>query len=287
MGSNWGDRALRDLQWAIESPSLVTPPDQKTTWIETKDWERFRQPLQSFLKQAPSYLVGKYFESLVHFWLEHVQGVSIVAAQKQISHERRTRGEIDFVFRTAEDQLIHWETAVKFYLYDKLSSSFDSHYIGPNNRDTFERKIRRLNEVQIPLGKEIFPDVTSQSGFVKGRIYYHPHQAPPKTFPEHLSARHERAIWIRAGEFDQFVSQQAFTRYCLLKKPYWLAPESFHSSADESLPKDQILEQTIQHFRTSTMPLHLAAFEESIPDARETARLFIVADAWPATAITT
>ena len=287
MGSDCGDRALRDLQWAIESASLITPQEYGPNWIETNDWEPWRQPLETFLKQAPSYLVGKYFESLIQFWLEHVQGVRMVAVQKQISHQRRTRGELDFVFQTIDNDLIHWETAVKFYLYDRHSSSFDSHFIGPNNRDTFERKIRRLREVQLPLGREIFPDIVSQCGFVKGRIYYHPQQFPPETLPEHLSEQHERAIWLRASEFGEFAANHEFCHYSLLKKPYWLAPESIETAADALLSSNQMSELTIQHFRTSTVPQHLAAFEKSTARSIETARLFIVADTWPETAVRT
>ena len=273
---------LRDLQWALESPSLLSlnacslkPPKQT-------QWEAYQPQLLNFLDTRTSHRVGRYFENLVQFGIEQINGFKLIAQNEQIVERGQTRGEIDFVFQSSETELYHCETAVKFYLFHSSETSMGSHFIGPNTSDTLERKIDRLVNWQLPLGTSLFPALKHQIAHVKGIIFYHPDQSPPHSLPEHLSPKHLRGTWIKHCEWDAFAHSSGYRQFKILRKPYWLGSQILQSdSAIEILSTASLKAQLAQHFDQTEHSLMISAFDSDQMSNEECERLFIVADHWP------
>lgn len=153
----------RDLIWAVNSQSLLADGSCPLTTCEAAAWSLIDpDEVVSFVRQEPTRRVGRYFELLLYFYLSRIRRADIIASGLQIQDDSRTIGELDFVFhdraptevdRRSGARLIHWETAVKFYLWCPDRTVEGSHLIGPNAADTFERKINRLLQHQLPVGQ--------------------------------------------------------------------------------------------------------------------------------------
>ena len=185
-------QAVRDLIWAINSPSLIRlrAEDVSSNWPVCEESDFDPPALQDCCDIRSQYRVGRYFEDLVHFYLKSIRRFEIVERGLRIEENGRTVGELDFLYRREDDALCHCETAVKFFLHTAESNDSGSHFIGPNSADNFERKTRRLFEHQLPLSEVRFPEVARREAFVKGRIFYHPRQAVPNTLPALLAGNH-------------------------------------------------------------------------------------------------
>ena len=94
----------------------------------------------------------------------------------------RTLGEFDLIVRN-ENFIEHWEIAVKFFLGIGDRKNI-GHWIGPNPRDTLERKLDSLENRQIRLGdnpdaKRILEQkdikIDSRRIIFKGRLF-HPYK---------------------------------------------------------------------------------------------------------------
>ena len=149
--------SVRDLMWVANSPSLLAVSgDMTPTGTHNElfgvaiDQPSLNQSainadhLQDFLAKNPHNTVGRYFESLVYYWIKYIRGLEILVCNEQIKRAGRTIGEIDLIFRDEQDRFVHWETAVKFFLHFPQPHSFSSDYVGPNARDNLDRKIHHL-----------------------------------------------------------------------------------------------------------------------------------------------
>jgi hypothetical protein len=117
------------------------------------------------LPQIPQGTVlGKRAEYYFQFLIEQSSNYESVVSNIQIFNDKITIGEIDFIVRNLKtDQLLHIELVYKFYIYDpkitpdptdilpEKTTAELSKYVGPNRRDTFLKKLKRLKEHQLPL----------------------------------------------------------------------------------------------------------------------------------------
>ncbi|QDS93749.1 hypothetical protein FF011L_25220 [Roseimaritima multifibrata] len=270
---------LRDLTWVVESPFLLNPhPD-----LPKFDWRSVSlSQLTAFCQEKPSRRVGRYFEGLVLYWLQHVRKIQVVAESLQVRSGKRTLGEIDFLFRDESSKLTHWEVAVKFYLFHPNRTFAGSHYIGPNAGDTFERKRERMFRHQLPLSETHFPDVQQRNAFVKGRIFYHPDDGSQPQLPEGLAPDHLRGNWIHAFELVGWIRKQD-GRHAILNKPYWLSPAEFDQDGDCGLSDHETIERLTRHFQEAAHPVLVSHLCESDGLWQETSRTFVVPDHWPGT----
>jgi len=248
-------QAFRDLQWVVESSPLLRESVHAAT-LQDVDLTR----LVEWLRDRQTRQVGRYFEALVEFWLTEMRQVEMVERGLQVQEEKRTLGELDFVFRDAGGILTHWETAVKFYLHH------EGNFIGPNAADTLDRKVTRLVGHQLPLGKKFLPEVRKSEGFVKGRLYYHPNDPTPKHLSEYVHPDHLRGTWILASELDWLDSQK---HYHILEKPHWFTVPVVQTARRGC----EVREYLAKHFVSSYQPIHLM-------DSKEEA-IFVVSDKWP------
>lgn len=273
---------LRDLRWAITSPALIsTSPEASGIGVDLDPALIDVEELTEFLVPYSRFRVGEYFEGLILYWLQQVLRLKIIAQHQQLFVENQTVGEIDFLFEDEAGNLNHWETAVKFYLHYPFENQTGSHFIGPNAKDTFEKKRRRLFEHQLPLSETHFPAVKCRMAYIKGIIFYHPHHTPPTQLPELLSPTHLKGLWVSQSELDWLVEQDREAVYQIREKPDWLSP-SVRDSGDEKLLTFSELKQTLDvHFQEHHRPLMISALKQNQNDCREIERLFVVSDMWP------
>ncbi|MEM1296303.1 MAG: DUF1853 family protein [Verrucomicrobiota bacterium] len=273
---------LEDLIWAIASPSLLNPETRDdiatATWAdESVDPE----PLASFLADRSTYRVGAYFENLIHYWLEQVRKVELVAHGRQIQDGKQTLGELDFLFRDEDGQLTHWETAVKFFLHYPQENPTGSFYIGPNAADTLERKTQKLFEHQLPLSQRISEEIQQRKAFVKGRIFYHPRDEPEDAEMSNLLApNHLRGIWIRDSELE-WLEEPEIAAVRVLHKPHWLSERPFLANGIAFTSVGEAQNQLRQHFAQSNHPNLIGLYEEAAGEFVEVNRVFVVHRTWP------
>ncbi len=277
------EQLQRDLDWALHSPSLLAPDAQLTELLSPRTASP-ADPLDRLKKHfqaPPNHRVGKYFEALIEFWITQIGGYELVASNYQIQRDQRTQGELDFVFRDHEGALRHWETAVKFYLYDTDHTVHSSHYIGPNTNDTLERKIALLYGTQLPRGKQVFPDLQSSHALVKGRLFFHPNQTPITPNPPELGSDPLRGIWIRFPEIDSLLTRDPDARYALVQKPFWLSDRIEPTGSSTILSPDTLRTKLSKHFDQAKHTLLVAVLKRQRSAWTEVERCFVVHGTWP------
>tara|TARA_R110002095_G_scaffold153555_2_gene133488 strand:+ start:30 stop:1316 length:1287 start_codon:yes stop_codon:yes gene_type:complete len=276
------ERVLRDLNWAITSVSLISESPETAEQPETLDLTLINKShLTEFLAPYNHFRIGQYYEGLVLYWLEHIRRLKIIARHQQVFEDSRTVGEIDVLFEDEAGVLTHWEIAVKFYLYYPEVNPVDSHFIGPNVKDSFERKMRRLFEYQLPLSQTHFPDVRCRRAFVKGMIFYHPDQSSSAQLPEKLSSTHPRGTWLHLSELSRLTKQHGELLFLIREKPDWLSA-ALCSETDTRLFSFAELQQQLEtHFQDEHRPILVSALNCAQSICREVDRVFIVSDSWP------
>ncbi|WP_198000007.1 DUF1853 family protein [Gimesia alba] len=275
-------QALRDLKWAITSPSLILESLKEEHHSEVPDFQVIDVPhLENYLTPYSRFRIGTYFEGLVLYWLEHIRRLKIIARHQQIFEENQTIGEIDILFEDEAGVVNHWEIAVKFYLFDPGDNETGSHFVGPNVKDTFEKKMRRLFDFQLPLSQTHFPEVDRRQAFVKGMIFYHPDHSSPKQLPEKLSPRHERGSWLHLSALSRLTAQHGELRFLIREKPDWLSAALCSKSDDRLLNFKELQQQLETHFQHKQRPILISALTCQQSVYREVDRVFIVSESWP------
>jgi len=95
--------------------------------------------------------LGKYIERFVSYQLSQEKNIDILCENIQIQKEKITLGELDCIF-LKDKKPIHLEVIYKFYLYDaSVGKTEIEHFIGPNRKDSFVEKLKKLKEKQLPL----------------------------------------------------------------------------------------------------------------------------------------
>jgi len=272
---------VRDLKWAIMSPSLITDSREQILMPGLTDELHVNaQDLADYLVSYSRFRVGQYFEGLVLYWLERICKRNIIARHQQVFEDNRTVGEIDILFEDEDGVLTHWEIAVKFYLYFPETNAIGSHFVGPNVKDSFEKKMRRLFEHQLPLSQTHYPEVARRQAFVKGMIFYHPECELPTQLPERLSPTHSRGTWLHISELSWLKNQNEIRVFRVLEKPHWLSPE-VSNTQDENLKSfEEFKRQLETHFLNSERPLLVSVLTCQQEMCHEIDRVFIVSDAW-------
>ena len=264
-----------DLRWAMECPSLID-----SARCEILETTTLAHSLR--LDQIPpptNHKVGAYFESLIQFWLTQICQFDLVAAGRQIVIDGRTVGEIDFLYRDDTGELIHLETAVKFYLAHRVPGRCS--LIGPNANDDFAAKLDRMCDHQLPLSERYLPKVVRRVALVKGVIFYRSNDGA-LVMPDGLSNRHRRGIWIYENEMDRLrhqleaIADPRSWSFSLMRKPYWLSciPE-----LTEVMGLDELQARIATHFLSSESPLMVSC--RLAHGTTETHRLMVVSHQWP------
>lgn len=109
-------------------------------------------PEQILPELQSNYVLGKRAESFFELAVNSSDQFEVLASRVQISRERITIGELDFLLKDKNiNQVTHVELVYKFYIYDPSFSEEMQRWIGPNRKDSLLRKIERLKNHQVPL----------------------------------------------------------------------------------------------------------------------------------------
>ena len=99
-----------------------------------------------------NFVMGKRMESFFGYLIRNSSEYNLIAENLQISRNKITIGEIDFIVEDKKNVgKLHIELVYKFYVYDPSYDKEEERWIGPNRRDSLLRKIKKLKEHQFPL----------------------------------------------------------------------------------------------------------------------------------------
>lgn len=215
---------VRDLAWAIASPPLLIPEKTACIWykdkwyqdlyVSSKDWlhklDDDPEQLQDRLDSQKDRRLGRYFETLWAFWLEHSSRFDVIEQNLPLRDDGKTLGEIDFlVFDKKLGKCLHWEVAVKFYL-GVGNTRRHANWHGPGKKDRLDLKVEHLSNrqsviCQRPVVKALLQErgyqVDACGVILKGRLFY-PTTAYDTAFaPVDASPGHLRSYWLSMEDF--------------------------------------------------------------------------------------
>lgn len=236
----FNNQSVRDLAWAISSPPLISKLSSRCVWPETEWFQKIYEESLSWLRRVdenPFELeellngqkdrrLGKYFETLWVYWLNHNPRYEIIENNLQIIIDGETLGEFDLiVFDKVIKKTLHWELAVKFYLGTEDTSEMQNWY-GSNCRDRLDLKVEHLLKRQSAISRQ--PRVMEWlkqrdicidgcAVILKGRLFY-PWSKKQSLdaisnveAPLYCNADHVRSWWMNVEQFEQiFDDKQLF-----------------------------------------------------------------------------
>lgn len=203
----------------------------------------------STIVEPESRVLGKRMENFFHFYITHFSYLKVLAHNEQIISEKQTLGELDFLLKdpvTAE--VSHVELIYKFYLYDpETGTSEMDHLIGPNKRDSLNRKISRLQKRQFPLlfneatrqllnSLEVEPEAVVQKMCFKAAVFLPRHRK--MSFSE-INNETLAGYWIKARDFtEEIYGKELF--YSPAKKYWPVNPEQNQTWISYSEVRSQV-----------------------------------------------
>lgn len=299
------DAAVRDLAWLLLSAPLLrersfsgrlasafeTSGEARAcaAWLIALDEDP--QALHHAIAAARLTRLGRYAECLLAWYLQHGPAPTLVAANVALRRAGRTLGECDFLVETASGARLHWELAVKCYLY--VGGGGDARltgYVGPNLRDRFDLKLAHLLKHQLPLSARDEFASLGHAGpwhaqmFVKGWLFYHLDDAKVAPvfpmLPPAVAEHHSHGFWVTRSEWSGLAAADA---WMILPRLCWLAPRPAMTAGNEQTAGLLAREALAARFATSAGPTMVAAFARDVADGcwRERLRGFVVPDDWP------
>ena len=300
---------VRALAWLLDAPNLLDPaaPEwqgviaalpavdaRMRAWLLALDADP--TPLLQWLGTRPHTRIGLYAERLMAFHFQtHGQLVRHGLQVREASGA--TIGEFDFLLGEDRGGLVHLEFATKFYLLRKsdLPARLDA-FVGPNLADSLGRKMRKIVERQLALGRHpaaqaLLPaPVVRAQALVKGWLFHPDHNGPPDCVQasqhaavaelERLTAGgHCRGVWCEIGHLSQTMGEG----YVILPRLEWLAP--WQGEADKVLPFDALDAALQAAWVVKSTPQLVAIVTQSAArhdQWQETRRVFVVPDGWEA-----
>ena len=240
-------RCVQDLAWVIQSPPVISGVFNQTRWLDKtaceEEYNACLPALQQLdhqpatlikqLARLKPYVLGKRFESYVHYWLRISPHFECLRYNYVLQDEQRTLGEADFIIRElATDKIIHLEVAVKFYLgINRESSSSSSsndaesndigamhHWHGTNLRDRLDIKFNRLVSHQTQLATN-YPErmpysIDASWCLLKGRMFT---PVTQQTLPAFFADSCPQGIWLKTNDAPETKT------HLMLQKQDWLA----------------------------------------------------------------
>lgn len=309
------NKAVRDIAWVIGSTPLMNSKciDEplaigqhaphlynffssewfQDQWTIAQDWllelEKDPTPLNETIEKKNYQRLGKYFECLIQFWLEHHPFFTLKASGLQLFQNKKTIGEVDFIlYDQIRRQWCHWEVAVKFYLGWKSEGDWHS-WIGPNALDRLDLKMEKLLKHQLPLlstpiGRETLNQLNIQTihpqSFLKGGFFY-PLNPDYQCLPPIASEpQHYRGWWVHLRDLD-YLLDLPNRAWKLLTRLEWLSGIP-NQAIDQLIATKGLPSQIDHYFNNYPNAVMLAEFSE-ISDGiwKEVRRGFIVPNQWP------
>lgn len=296
------DPVVRDLAWLLFSAPLLRaqlPVGELASAFETAEeaaraveWliELDRDPgsLRAAIAATRIARLGRYAECLLGYFLQHGPAARLVAANIALRLAGRTIGECDFLVETASGRRLHWELAVKCYLYVGGERGELADYVGPGLQDRFDLKLAHLLGHQLPLSARDEFAALGHRGpwqaqmFVKGWLFYRWDQTPPAM--RAIDPAHHRGFWVTRGDWPALSARSAGARWAALPRLAWLAPRPAVANEDIDEAGLSALPSLAEQVAAQSGPAMVVAYERAagaLGRWRETQRGFVVPDDWP------
>ena len=205
---------------------LQTPNLWKGNAIGGLEQFEFNNRSHKIKIRTPELRLGKRVEQFVAFQLEK-ENIPILASNIQIKKNKETIGEIDFIIQQKE-QLTHLEVCYKYYLFDpEIEGSEIEKWIGPNRRDSFSLKLKKLKDKQFPLlqnpttkaqleNLSIATEKLDQNVLFKAQLFIPSNFDFKSNLPINIS--NIQGVYYRLEELSQFSDG----KFYIPKKPDWL-----------------------------------------------------------------
>ena len=223
-----------DLKWVVKSPGLLDVVPPQASWhllpdnyfIHCLDWiddiEKKPQNLKAFFSVDQQFILGKYFEKLLHYIFMYSSSNLLITMGLQIEKNNRTIGEIDFIYRDLlRKKNVHLEVAVKYYMGFGASPKH-AMWIGPNGLDNLEGKIKKFSHQLSMSGFTEQLTAMNPSGFdkkvlLKGYFfqYLDTDLLPHFHHPEVLTG-----WWIFIDSIKKIINPDSM--YIIVPKQFWL-----------------------------------------------------------------
>jgi hypothetical protein len=320
---------LKQLRWTLTSPSLlshtkhpyIVPDSTCQQWFDQLKPELYSNDLitsfnEYITKEQVRGSLGDYFERSVQFLIIlHSKHLSQSSNTTEVypniriscSRDKVTKGDLDVVFYNGT-QWVHWETAIKNYLYfpNEYYSALGQ-FIGPHSiyQDTLEKKVSTFQQISNLTNSivtnrnsefELRPDIPkehlpiSSQLFIKGIIFYPYNMWKNKSYIEvsDLNPHHWKGWFIRYSpsdpEYNEFKSSITTTRLVILEKD-----DAIGRFSTKRYPRrlNQFFEIVKRHFSNSDIESARAllisevAYDDEYKVWLEVSRGFIVAEKWP------
>lgn len=283
--------STRHLAWAIFAPEMIQQPSitalmpeltlQRIHWLKMLD----NKPaiLESELYLGHS--LGRYYESLWHFFFQHDSQYEILAQNLAIRNAATTIGEFDFIIRDRHtDCFIHHEIAVKYYLFyppnNNSLASDKNNWLGPDSRDTLHKKWTHITQQQIHLSDHVYAkDLLSQLGItqlnktisLKGCLFS---PSGINDTPTGYNKQNTLYHWYNIDDFLSLNNKNNILAF--IPKKSWLTCLHSHNSIE--ITNHKIMTDKV---RKTNMPLMAAYIRNDKTGLSEEQRFFIVPDRWP------
>ena len=287
---------VRDLAWVMAAPGLLREAAAPDFAVPDTFGERAvagALPTLLALDRAPAPLLewigarnpqrlGRYFETLLEYWLAHLLGGELIAANLKVKAGKLVIGEFDFLWRDADGALQHWEASVKFYLQVDAGAGLAG-YVGTLTRDRLDLKFVSLRDKQLKLGRtEAGAAALLHAGstfvaraLLKGWLFYPAGQAAhlaPEVSPQHL-----QGWWLRWDGVAQL--PQPNLRWRVLERLEWLTPALSLDGADLQTEADFSTTLDV-HFTANGAPLLVSGMVLQAGIWQEVSRGFVVSARW-------
>ena len=196
------------------------------------------QPINQRSNQRPNQRtvapmrLGRYAERLMHYFLLHNGGIfELIAANVPLrsdpaSGSHTTLGEFDYLLRDAAGNYLHWELAVKFYLYHPAPHAAQpADFKGPAGKDTLALKLdkmfgRQLRHAPPPPYEATEQRVWQPQAYARGWKFYP--LGDTKTMCDALNTQHLRGWWAGIDSFAQS-NQAPEAVWANLPRLHWLS----------------------------------------------------------------
>lgn len=215
------------IQSLLQGPLLLQDlPEAKTLELSSLQLPARLPKLNAAQK------LGHLYEDALAVLLETSPRYDLLEESLQIQKDVHTTvGELDFLIRDRmNDELIHLELATKFYL--AVGSPEGITLPGPDARDNYHKKLKRLREHQLTLTQayrhclpECYrhePVATRQ--LVYGCLFDHI-QANEQATPELANPHCRRGLWLHDSECLDYFPQHS--QFQIIPKPLWPVPLEF------------------------------------------------------------
>jgi hypothetical protein len=239
--------------------------------------------------------LGHYAEDLLTWWLQQHKAVQqfhhgVAIRETNPSGGQRTLGELDFCWFDADNSTIeHWELAVKFYI---CCGNNLGDYLGPNRKDSLERKWQRFTQHQLPLatteaGQAALQDILPAATALHSRVLlkgwlFHPLQdggfATHSTAP--ISPQHASGWWSEVAALS-LPQRSRSSRYVAMPKARWLAPCLLPGGSSDVLSIEQAQRELGNTVNRQQQALLIAEIQRDLAgNWTELSRGFILPDGW-------